>query len=86
MSACCTAALAPMNPMRLWVPSQNGLMTDPPQRHKATRGNPSGVVFLFASGISIGFPSASTSLKSPMIQYGPLFRHNTVTSDIFQSG
>jgi hypothetical protein len=25
-------------------------------------------------------------LKSPMIQYGPLFRHNTVTSDIFQSG
>src|SRR5207302_2311831 len=33
-SAFFTASSAPWNPILLWVPSQKGLLTEPPQRHR----------------------------------------------------
>src|SRR2546429_31135 len=42
--------------MRLWVPSQNGLVTDPPQRHKENAGLPVRSYF---------WPSASTNSIEP---------------------
>src|SRR2546430_1995386 len=84
-SSFCTASSAPIKPILLWVPSQNGFITDPPHRHRETLGKPSGVVFLFSSGIGTGCPSASTRLKSPITQYGPFFRTRIVTSAIGDS-
>src|SRR5579862_5428806 len=40
LSAALTAASAPWNPMRLCVPSQKGLFTEPPQRHSENAGLP----------------------------------------------
>ena len=54
-------ALAAWKPDRLWVPSQNGLMPDLPQRHSATVSAPG----------SISLPSVSTSRKSPRTISGP---------------
>src|SRR5947209_15717677 len=53
--------------MRLWVPSQNGLVTDPPQRHKENAGLPVRSYF---------WPSASTNSIEPSgasTRYGPFF-------------
>src|ERR1700719_2777531 len=61
-----TANSAPWNPMRLWVPSQNGLLTDPPQRHKENAGLPVRSNLL---------PLASTKSTEPSgasTRYGPL--------------
>src|SRR6185436_9384851 len=33
-----SASFAPEKPFFLWVPSQNGLLAEPPQRHNATVG------------------------------------------------
>lgn len=49
-------------PILLWVPSQNGLFSEAPQRQSA-------MVFLL---IWNSFPSASTSLIGPRTRYGPL--------------
>jgi hypothetical protein len=46
-----------MNPMRLWVPSQNGFITEAPHRQREIQVLPSGLTFLFPSGMGIGFPS-----------------------------
>src|SRR6202023_2318557 len=51
-----TASSAPWNPMRLWVPSQNGLFTEPPQRHRENAGLPVR---------SYGVPLTSTSSTEP---------------------
>src|SRR5438093_5329954 len=53
--------------MRLWVPSQKGLVTDPPQRHKENAGLPVRSYF---------WPSASTNSIEPSgasTRYGPFF-------------
>ena len=50
-----TASWAPMNPMRLWVPSQKGLVTEPPQRQSEIHVFPSGLTFLLPSGMEMGF-------------------------------
>src|SRR5580692_4595240 len=55
-SAFLTASSAPWNPMRLWVPSQNGLFTEPPQRHRENAGLPVR---------SYGVPLTSTSSTEP---------------------
>src|ERR1700722_3723522 len=39
-SAFLTANSAPWNPMRLWVPSQKGLLIEPPQRQSENAGLP----------------------------------------------
>src|SRR5438445_274434 len=44
--SCATAASAALKPTLLWVPSQKGFVTEPPQRHSAMRG-PRPVVSLF---------------------------------------
>ena len=54
------ASSAPLKPMRLCVPSQNGLVTDAPHRHSEIHGF-SG----FRSGSCTGLPSWSISLTSP---------------------
>src|ERR1700722_1305648 len=66
-SAFLTADSAPSNPIRLWVPSQNGLFTDPPHRHRENAGLPVKSYLL---------PSASTSSIEPSgssTRYGPFF-------------
>ena len=58
----------PRTPIRLWVPSQNGFVTDPPQRHRENAGLPVRSYLL---------PSASTSSMEPSgasTRYGPFFR------------
>src|ERR1700674_5026042 len=53
--------------MRLWVPSQNGLVTAPPQRQRENAGLPVRSYLL---------PSASTSSIEPSgasTRYGPFF-------------
>src|SRR5205809_7869380 len=60
--------------MRLWVPSQNGLVTDPPQRHKENAGLPVRSYF---------WPSASTNSTEPSgasTRYGPFFLTVTFTA------
>src|SRR5580658_4683765 len=51
-----TANSAPWNPMRLWVPSQKGLFTEPPQRQRENAGLPVR---------SYGVPLTSTSSTEP---------------------
>src|SRR5438128_182996 len=64
--SCATAASAALKPTLLWVPSQKGFVTEPPQRHSAMRG-PRAVVSIFE-------PLTSISSKSPSTRYGPLGR------------
>src|SRR5438876_6209353 len=59
-----TAASAAWKPILLWVPSQNGLVTDPPHRHSANRGP-----FPLVSTL---LPLTSTNSTSPSTRYGPL--------------
>src|SRR6266568_4046720 len=62
--------------MRLWVPSQNGLVTDPPQRHKENAGLPVRSYF---------WPSASTNSIEPSgasTRYGPFFLTVILTADM----
>src|SRR5580765_694659 len=69
-----TADLAPGNPIRLWVPSQNGLVTDPPQRQRENAGLPVRSYLL---------PSASTSSIEPSgssTRYGPFLRTVILTA------
>jgi len=55
-----------MNPVRLWLPSQNGLLADCPQRHSLIAVRP-------ASPKAV--PAGSRISKSPSIRIGPLFMH-----------
>jgi membrane associated rhomboid family serine protease len=67
-SAFLTANSAPWNPMRLCVPSQNGLFTEPPQRQREKAGLPVRSYWVpFTSTSSIEPSGAST-------RYGPLGR------------
>src|SRR5207237_4636121 len=59
VSASATAAFAPWKPIFECVPSQNGLMVEPPQRQSA----------FLRTGISL--PSASVRRKSPSTRSGP---------------
>src|SRR5215813_4004103 len=61
-----TAASAAWKPTLLCVPSQYGLVTDPPQRHSAMRG-PRALVSTLA-------PFTSMSSQSPSTRYGPFGR------------
>src|SRR5439155_21447739 len=56
-------------PYRLWLPSQNGLVADPPQRHRTTTsaGRPS-----FRAGTASSRPSGVTILTGPSTIRGPL--------------
>jgi hypothetical protein len=54
-------ALGALNPARLCVPSQKGLMPDFPHRHSATVSRPGSIVV----------PSWSTRRKSPRTISGP---------------
>src|SRR5215470_14001271 len=67
---CCssafTAASAPWKPILECVPSQNGLLTEPPQRQSATAGFP--VMSYLLPLMSV----ISTWLMSPLTTYGPL--------------
>src|SRR6185437_10332669 len=68
LSVFLTADSAPRNPIREWVPSQNGLVTDPPQRQRENAGLPVRSYLL---------PSASTSSIEPSgssTRYGPFLR------------
>src|SRR3712207_5106313 len=62
--SCQTALSAARKPAFEWVPSQNGLFVDPPQRHSAT------VARLARNSL----PSASSSRTGPFTKYGPLSR------------
>ena len=53
--------LRSVNPIQTWLPSQNGLLPDLPQRHKVTR-------FL----ISYLVPSDDSRSTPPLTQIGPL--------------
>ena len=66
------AASAAWKPILLWVPSQNGLVTDAPHRHSANLG-PRPLV-------SILLPSTSTNSTSPSTRYGPLGRMLILTA------
>src|SRR5947209_11912570 len=71
-----TANSAPWNPTLLWVPSQNGLFTDPPQRQSENAGLPVRSYLL---------PSASTSSTEPSAastRYGPFFLTVILTAGI----
>ena len=60
------ASSAPLNPTFEWVPSQNGLFTDAPQRQSE--------IFVFSVGIEMGLPSWSMRLISEIgasMRYGP---------------
>src|SRR5713101_2774389 len=70
--SCATAASAAWKPTLLWVPSQNGLVTDAPHRHSANRG-PRPLV-------SIVLPLTSTNSTSPSTRYGPLGRMLILTA------
>src|SRR2546428_5379033 len=59
-SASWTAAIAPWNPIFECVPSQKGLVLDPPQRQSAA----------LMTGTAL--PCASIRLNSPCTTYGPL--------------
>src|SRR5579864_822885 len=65
-SAFFTANSAAWKPRRLWAPSQNGLLTDPPQRHKEKAGLPvrSNLLPLISTNSTV--PSAAST------RYGPL--------------
>src|SRR5947209_52978 len=54
-----TAASAAWKPILEWVPSQNGLFTDAPQRHRATACLPVRSYLLPSASVS------SSSLRSP---------------------
>jgi hypothetical protein len=56
-----TAAIAPWNPILEWVPSQNGLFVEPPQRHRNTE----------LPGVGDGLPAWSSNSMSPVTLYGP---------------
>lgn len=60
-----------VKPLVLCVPSQNGLLSDPPHRHNT----------IFSS-MTNGDPSASTSVTGPFTRYGPLSRTLIETSCI----
>src|ERR1700731_636225 len=70
--SCATAASAAWKPILLWVPSQNGLVTDAPHRHSANRG-PRALV-------STLLPFTSTSSTSPSTRYGPFGRMLILTA------
>src|SRR5713226_62042 len=75
-SAFFTADSAPWNPMRLCVPSQNGLETEPPQRQREKAVLPVRSYLL---------PSASTSSMEPSgasTRYGPFFLTVIFTTDM----
>src|SRR5918994_6860173 len=59
-----TALSVARKPAFEWVPSQNGLFVEPPQRHSAT---------VARSGRN-SLPSASSSTTGPFTRYGPLSR------------
>src|SRR3954468_21644711 len=59
-------------PMRLWDPSQNGLLLEAPHRHSAN-----GVL-----GGAITFPSWSLSTTSPLTSVDPFLRTISSTSAI----
>ena len=54
-SSSATAAIAPRKPIFEWVPSQNGLFDEAPQRHRKT----------VSPGVWIGLPSGSSSSIGP---------------------
>src|SRR5438105_2728803 len=68
-----TAASAAWNPSLEWVPSQKGLVTEPPQRHSEKAGFPVR---------SYSLPSASTSFTVPSTRYGPFLFTVILTSDM----
>src|SRR5438270_10910739 len=57
-----TAASAAWKPIFEWVPSQNGLLTDAPQRHRETLGLPVRSYRLPSASVS------SSSLRSPVTE------------------
>jgi hypothetical protein len=68
-----TAASAAWKPILLCVPSQNGFVTDAPQRHSANRG-PRPLVSILLPLTSI------SSVVSPSTRYGPLGRTVILTA------
>src|SRR3954447_23066625 len=68
-----TAFIAPSKPIFECVPSQNGLLVEPPHRHSATRSRPL---------VSTELPSASFRLIGPLTRYGPFVRMVISTSAI----
>src|SRR5947209_6594026 len=70
--SCATAASAAWKPILLWVPSQNGLVTDAPHRQSAKRG-PRALV-------STLLPFTSTTSTSPSTRYGPFGRMLILTA------
>ena len=71
-----------MNPILLWVPSQNGLTTEPPQRHSEIHVLPSGVDLPLSlrnwNRISFVIDEIHIAVHS----IGPFFRISIVTSAI----
>jgi hypothetical protein len=55
-----SATLRPEKPIRAWVPSQNGFLADPPQRHSA--------ITVFVGMVS---PREFSSARIPLTRYGP---------------
>src|SRR5205807_10087447 len=66
-----------VNPIRLCVPSQNGFVAEPPQRHSTTTcaGEPS-----FRGGIGSGLPSGPSTRIAPATTRGPFGLGVIVTS------
>jgi hypothetical protein len=72
-----TSADYSFHSVRLWLPSQNGLFCELPQRHKACAG--------FVESTAIGLPWLSNNSIVPSTNSGPLGRQRIFTFDILAS-
>src|ERR1700675_3644411 len=66
LSAFLTASSAPWKPMRLWVPSQKGLLTEPPQRQRENAGLPVRSYGVPLASTSSTVPSGASTRKGPL--------------------
>ena len=57
-----SAVSVPSKPVRAWVPSQKGLLLEPPQRHRKKR-----------CGALRAIPRVSVTSRPPSHRYGPFF-------------
>ena len=69
------ATTGSVKPMRLWLPSQNGLFAEWPQRHNE--------ITVLPANPNVA-PVGSQISKFPSMRMGPLFRQLTLVSGIFK--